>query len=225
MDTDLQQAQDRARTLVADVRATNFTAVSPNGQVLALAALMRAAHLLDAMLKGPRVHNDPLIELGFRDVLETTINGLFCLARPDEIGRFVRADLDARAKIAGHLNRADDMTAFLGQFADQVQDCPGQMHFGQRLDVVAAEVPGVLLDADDVGRAKAMYAALSNFGMHGGAGILGAYLEELPNEQGLHPLTHPERLIDAAGAIDMATGMLGKLHRVALEILETSASV
>lgn len=62
---------------------------------------------------------DPLLPLGLRDLIETSVNGLLCAAVPDHVGRFARKDLGSRRAIAGHSGAPPELIDQLNEdFAD-----------------------------------------------------------------------------------------------------------
>lgn len=213
-------ASDRAIAVVQEIRSCRFTEAAPDGEMLALAALLRCAHLLDSMASRDHVEpSDPLTSLGFRDVMETAINGLVSLIRPGETGRFLHQDYAARAAITKALGADDEFSQRLrDMFKDALDDSPGQRPFGQRVDLVLGERPELFDGQAEADRIKAMYSHLSNFAMHGGAGVLGDYL--VWETSGIRLVPTPLPVVAPIHSLLMAVGFTEKLFASAKEQIE-----
>lgn len=193
---------------------------SPAG-VLSVAALLRCAHLLDAMRRRFDGTEDPLLALGLRDVIETAINGLFCVVAPDEAERFFREDSDARHRIAEHLGAKEHFatSTFALDYAELVDDAPRNLSFPKRVDRIWRVRPEWFGDEAGVGLVKAMHKHLCNFAMHGGPGVLDNYVVRERGELRLRPEPEPPT-VDAAGAVQIAEEFTTKLHRAIRDSLD-----
>lgn len=202
--------------LVDRIRAHDFGDTSADGRLLAIAAVLRCAHLLEAMeARVDEAPDDPLLGLGFRDVIETAVNGLVCVLRPEDFGRYLVADLAARKRIARDIGKPDHLQPFLDSNEPFVEGLPSQMPFGQRVDVVAADRPDLFSYAGESGMVKAMYAHLCNFAMHGGAGVLNEYLAH--EGDAIRLVAEPVPVVRGPDAVTMAAGFTSKLFAILTE--------
>lgn len=167
-----------ALALVDEIRSLEEIPVRRD-LTLAVAALFRCAHLLEAMAERPK--EDPLVPMGLRDIIETSINGLVCAAAPDHIERFVQSDLTSRLRLAERVDAPQHLIDEVRSRYAIVENSPQAMPFTQRVDELARARPDLFDQLGEVNRIKAMYINLSNFFMHGGVGVLDYYLSADPS--------------------------------------------